>query len=70
MLVLVFVRCIRLDSVSEWYDNADYKRIAYDAMVNPSADYEEIVRMHHPMPFYREQIREKYHFDIYEGKYE
>lgn len=69
ILLLCFLQRISLHSYSEWEENAAYRQIAYEAMANSDTDYQAIAGMHHPMPFYREQILTRYHFDIYSGDY-
>lgn len=55
-------------SFSDWRDEKDYKRIAYDAVDNPNADYEAIANMDYPMQYYWAQIYLGEGFDIYTGQ--
>lgn len=67
-VVLLFVFRMDVESYSEWSDEKDYRKIAYDAITNPDADYEAIGNMDYPMQYYWAQIYIEEGFDIYTGQ--
>lgn len=67
-VVLLFVFRMDAESYSDWSDEKDYKKIAYDAITNPDANYEAIGNMDYPMQYYWAQIYLGEGFDIYTGQ--
>lgn len=68
VFIVLFLFRIDLESYSEWRDEKDYRKIAYDAVTNPDADYEAIANMDYPMQYYWAQIYLNEKFDIYTGQ--
>lgn len=67
-MVLLFLFRMDVESYSDWRDEKDYKKIAYDAITDSNADYEAIANMDYPMQYYWAQIYLGEGFDIYTGQ--
>ncbi len=68
LLITIFFVRTDPESYSDWSDEKDYKKIAYDSIDNPEADYETIGNMDYPMQYYWAQIYINEKFDIYSGQ--
>lgn len=67
-VILLFVFRMDAESYTDWSDEKDYRKIAYDAVTNQEADYEAIYNMDYPMQYYWAQVYLEEGFDIYTGQ--
>lgn len=68
-LVLSFVERLSFTTYQDWKENSEYKKLAYDAMVNPKTNRDDLVEMDYPMQYYWVKMVKDYKYDIYAGTY-
>ncbi|HKM02202.1 MAG TPA: hypothetical protein VJ083_09145 [Sedimentibacter sp.] len=68
-LVFNFTKNISFTTYRDWKENSNYKKLAYDAMVNPSTNRKDLVEMDYPMQYYWVKMVKDYKYDIYDGVY-
>lgn len=68
-IVLSFGKRISFTTYQDWKENSEYKKLAYDAMVNPTTNRDVLVEMDYPMQYYWVKMVKDYKYDIYSGTY-